>query len=249
MPSTIKQNHANNMQIQAKSCRAKIKQMSCHAKIVQNERKTVRNKLPGHTCRWRMRGPPKKTGPVKKEWQVGRDNDSRSRRPRTAAPGLARGLTRAGQHYYSHGPAASQQRLRLQPVPHPRGAQRLHPAAQRAEEARALPAGRRAPADQAGQGFFRDKYYEYLVYVPVIIRGRRRSGRNYERTPGAPHGGAGGAAGQAAGGGLAGPGRPHPAALGRDLLPRPRGALGGSAPRARATGTPGPRWRRSCASA
>ena len=32
-----------------------------------------------------------KTGPVKKEWQVGRDNDSRSRRPRTAAPGLARG--------------------------------------------------------------------------------------------------------------------------------------------------------------
>ena len=37
-------------------------------------------------------------------------------------------------------------------------------------------------------------------------------------TPGAPHGGAGGAAGQAAGGGLAGPGRPHPAALGRHLL-------------------------------
>ena len=31
-----------------------------------------------------MRGPPKKTGPVKKEWQVGRDNDSRSRRLRTA---------------------------------------------------------------------------------------------------------------------------------------------------------------------
>ena len=27
----------------------------------------------------------------KKEWQVGQDNDSRSRRPRTAAPGLARG--------------------------------------------------------------------------------------------------------------------------------------------------------------
>ena len=35
--------------------------------------------------------PTKKTGPVKKEWQVGRDNDSRSRRPRTAAPALARG--------------------------------------------------------------------------------------------------------------------------------------------------------------
>ena len=69
-----------------------------------------------------MRGRAKKTGPAKKEWQVGRDNDSRSRRPRTAAPGhgggwcrraepaarpgglraaLAR-LTRAGQHYYSH---------------------------------------------------------------------------------------------------------------------------------------------------
>ena len=71
-----------------------------------------------------MRGPPKKTGPVEKEWQVGRDNNSRSRRPRTAAPGLARGrmvpscwrgpgayallsradgqLTRTGQHYYFH---------------------------------------------------------------------------------------------------------------------------------------------------
>ena len=23
-----------------------------------------------------------------------------------------------------------------------------------------------------GKGFFRDKYYEYLVHVPVIIRGR-----------------------------------------------------------------------------
>ena len=36
-----------------------------------------------------------------------------------------------------------------------------------------------------GKGFFRDKYYEYLVHVPVIIRGRRRSGQNagagYER--------------------------------------------------------------------
>ena len=36
-----------------------------------------------------------------------------------------------------------------------------------------------------GKGFFRDKFYEYLVHVPVIIRGRRRSGRNagagYER--------------------------------------------------------------------
>ena len=32
-----------------------------------------------------------------------------------------------------------------------------------------------------GKGFFRDKYYEYLVHVPVIIRGRRRSGAGYER--------------------------------------------------------------------
>ena len=36
-----------------------------------------------------------------------------------------------------------------------------------------------------GKGFFHDKYYEYLVHVPVIVRGRRRSGRNagagYER--------------------------------------------------------------------
>ena len=36
-----------------------------------------------------------------------------------------------------------------------------------------------------GKAFFRDKCYEYLVHVPVVIRGRRRSGRNagaaYER--------------------------------------------------------------------
>ena len=64
-----------------------------------------------------------------------------------------------------------------------------------------------------GKGFFRDKYYEYLVHV------RRRSGRNAgaqglaageragrrNEAPGPPHGGAGGAR----------PGRPHPAALGR----------------------------------
>ena len=68
-----------------------------------------------------------------------------------------------------------------------------------------------------GKGFFRDKYCEYLVHVPVIIRqaaqraergcGLRaqglaageRAGRGHE-APGTPHGGAGGAAGQAAGG-------------------------------------------------
>ena len=104
---------------------------------------------------------PKKTGPVKKEWQVGRDNDSRSRRPRPPSKDFD----------YNQ--------------PHPRGAQRLHPAAQRAEEARALPAGGEHRLTKLGKGFFRDKYYEYLVHVPVIIRGRRRSGRNagagYER--------------------------------------------------------------------
>ena len=73
-----------------------------------------------------------------------------------------------------------------------------------------------------GKGFFRDKYYEYLVHVPVIIRqaaqraerGRglraqglaagERAGRRHDEAPGAPHGGAGGAAGQATSGGLAG---------------------------------------------
>ena len=66
---------------------------------------------------------------------------------------------------------------------------------------------------QLGKGFFRDKYYEYLVHVPVIIRGRRRSGRNrgrlraqglaageragrgHDEAPRPPDGGAGGAAG------------------------------------------------------
>ena len=88
-----------------------------------------------------------------------------------------------------------------------------------------------------GKGFFRDKYYEYLVHVPVIICGRRHSGRNagagYERRDWLPVNELGGATrhpahlteeqvaqrGQGTSGGLAGPGRPHPAALGRDLLP------------------------------
>ena len=47
--------------------------------------------------------PGKKTGPVKKEWQVGRDNDSRSRRPRTAAPGLARQGQGVAVHAHSRG--------------------------------------------------------------------------------------------------------------------------------------------------
>ena len=83
-----------------------------------------------------------------------------------------------------------------------------------------------------GKGFFRDKYYEYL---PVIVRGRRRSGRNAgaERRDWLPVNELGGAVtrhpeqvAQAAGGGLAG---------------RPAYFFD--------PGQPGPRWRRSCASA
>ena len=57
-------------------------------------------------------------------------------------------LTRAGQHYYSH--------LGLRPPTkdfdynQPRGAQRLHSPAQRAEEV--FGGRRRAPAHQAGEG-------------------------------------------------------------------------------------------------
>ena len=132
----------NTMQNQAKSC---------HAKIVQNEllvssvyrhtdctnsisqRKPVRNKLPGlygQVYPGRMRGQPKKTGPEKKEWQVGRDNDSRSCTGADGAvvlnlrrgPGAYTLLSRAdaadpGGPALLSGPAASQQG-------HPRGAQR-----------------------------------------------------------------------------------------------------------------------------
>ena len=104
-----------------------------------------------------MRGPPKKTGPVKKEWHG-------VARARTGADGavvlnLRRGpgayalllradgqLTRAGQHYYSH--------LGLRPPS--KDFDCNQPSSARGptttEEARALSAGRRAPADQAGQG-------------------------------------------------------------------------------------------------
>ena len=108
-----------------------------------------------------------------------------------------------------------------------------------------------------GKGFFRDKYYEYLVHVPVIIRGRQHSGRNA---------GAGWLPVNELGGATR-----HPAHLTEEQVAQrvrqqveasldpgsswtrptsstPRGT-GWSAPRARATGTPGRRWRRSCASA
>ena len=185
MPSTIKQNHA-------KSCHAKIKQMSCHAK------KTVQNELllqAVHTCTpcsnsifsaqnrvkrlfspaipARMVGenarPTKKNWPRKKRmasWARQRqqiteaaDGGARARTGADGAVVLNRGAARGPMRcsraadpggpalLLPPGPAASQQGLRLQPAPHPRGAQRLHPAAQRAEE--------------LGKGFFRDKYYKY----------------------------------------------------------------------------------------
>ena len=127
----------NTMQNQAKSCDAKIKQCE---KIVQNkllvssvyrhtdytnsifQRKPVRKRLFSPTIR---AGMPKKTGPVKKEWQVGQRQQiteaaDSGARACTGADGavvlnLRRGpgayallsradgqLTWAGQHYYSH---------------------------------------------------------------------------------------------------------------------------------------------------
>ena len=208
MQNQAKSCHAKTMQ---KSCKTSYLVSSVYRDTDYTnsifQRKPVRNKLPGHTCT-----DPEDARPTKKNWARKKRMASWARqrqqiteaadggaRARTGADGavvlnlrrgpgayaLARGRAadpRGAALLLPPGPAAAQQELRQQPAPHPRGAQRLHPAAQRAEEARALPAGR-APADQAGQGFFRDKYYEY-----------------------APHGGAGGAAGQAAGGGLAGGG-------------------------------------------
>ena len=117
-----------------------------------------------------------------------------------------------------------------------------------------------------GKGFFRDKFYEYLVHVPVIIRGRRRSGQNASaglraqglaageragrgnEAPGAPHGGAGGAAGQAeVEASLEDPGGPILQLSDETYFLDPEGHWVVSTQSA--TGTPGPRWRRSCASA
>ena len=101
-----------------------------------------------------------------------------------------------------------------------------------------LPARRRAPADQAGQGLLPRQ----VLRVPGPcasdhpwqaaqgaergcgpraqgLAAGERAGRHHDKAPGTPHGEAGGAAGQATSGGLAGPGRPHPAALRQDLLP------------------------------
>ena len=130
-------------------------------------------------------------------------------------------LTRAGQHYYSHlglrPPSKdfdyNQPLIREGPNDYillRNGQKQL---------VRSLQGGEHR-LTRLGKGFFRDKYYEYLVHVPAIIRARRsgerrrglraqglaageRAGRRHDEAPGPPHGGAGGAAGQATSGGLA----------------------------------------------
>ena len=166
-------------------------------------------------------------------------------------------LTRAGQHYYSHlglrPPSKdfdyNQSLIREGPNDYillRNGQKKLV---------------RSLRAESTGQGLLPRKYYEYLVHVPVIIRGAvGGTGAGYERglaageragrrneAPGAPHGGAGGAAGQATSGGLWTRAAPSCSSRTRPTSST-RGALGGQH-RARATGTPGQRWRRSCASA
>ena len=138
-------------------------------------------------------------------------------------------LTRAGQHYYSHlglrPPSKdfdyNQPLIREGPNDYillRNGQKKL---------VRSLQGGEHR-LTKLGKGFFRDKYYEYLVHVPVIIRGRRRSGRNYERRDWLPVNELGGATRHPAhlteeqvAQRVRQQGRPHPAAPGRDLLPRP----------------------------
>ena len=159
----------------------------------------------------RMRGPPRKNWARKKRmasWARQRQQITEAAdggaRARTGADGavvlnLRRGpgayallsradgqLTRAGQHYYSHlglrPPSKdfdyNQPLIREGPNDYillRNGQKKL---------VRSLQGGEHR-LTKLGKGFFRDKYYEYLVHVPVIIRGRRRSGRNagagYER--------------------------------------------------------------------
>ena len=168
-------------------------------------------------------------------------------------------LTRAGQHYYFHlglrPPSkdfnCNQPLIREGPNDYIllRNGQKKLVRSLQGEEHRLT---------KLGKGFFHDKYYEYLVHVPVIIRGRRRSGRNYECRDWLPVNELGGAT-------------RHPAHLTEEQVAQrvrqqveaslsscssrtrptsstPRGT-GWSAPRARTTRTPEPRWRRSCASA
>ena len=152
----------------------------------------------------RMRGRAKKNWPRKKRmasWARQRQQITEAAdggaRARTGADGavvlnLRRGpgadgqLTWAGQHYYSHlglrPPSKdfdyNQPLIREGPNDYillRNGQKKL---------VRSLQGGEHR-LTKLGKGFFRDKYYEYLVHAPVIIRGRRRSGRNagagYER--------------------------------------------------------------------
>ena len=96
-------------------------------------------------------------------------------------------LTRAGQHYYSH--------LGLRPPtkdfdynqPLIREGPNDYMLLRNGQKklVRSLEGDGEHRLTKLGKAFFRDKYYEYLVHVPVVIRGRRRSGRNagaaYER--------------------------------------------------------------------
>ena len=158
-------------------------------------------------------------------------------------------LTRAGQHYYSHlglrPPSKdfdyNQPLIREGPNDYillRNGQKKL---------VRSLHGGEHR-LTKLGKGFFRDKYYEYLVHVPVIIRGRRRSGRNagagYERRDWLP---VTQRVRQQVEASLD-PGGPILQLSDETYFLDPEGT-GWSAPRARTTGTPGPRWRRSCASA
>ena len=96
-------------------------------------------------------------------------------------------LTRAGQHYYSHlglrPPTKdfdyNQPLIREGPNDYillRNGPKKL---------VRSLEGDGEHRLTKLGKAFFRDKCYEYLAHVPVVIRGRRRSGRNvgaaYER--------------------------------------------------------------------
>ena len=88
-------------------------------------------------------------------------------------------LTRAGQHYYSHlglrPPTKdfdyNQPLIREGPNDYillRNGQKKL---------VRSLEGDGERRLTKLGKAFFRDKCYEYLVHVPVVIRGRRRSGR------------------------------------------------------------------------
>ena len=88
-------------------------------------------------------------------------------------------LTRAGQHYYQliSRPPPSRQHNRNQPLiregPNDyimlRGAKKL---------LRSLQPNGNFQLTKLGKHFFKDKWVDWVVHVPVIIRGVRRNGRN-----------------------------------------------------------------------